>query len=561
MPLQPGTRLGNYEVLSELGSGGMGEVYKARDLKLGREVAIKVLPQEMASDSQRLRRFEQEARAASALNHPNIVTIYEIGEHEGTPYIAMEYVDGVTLREMLSDGEPLPTKKLLKLSTQIADGLAKAHSAGIVHRDLKPENLMVTQDGFIKILDFGLAKLVAESSGAESKTVTKATQEGAVLGTVQYMSPEQAAGRPVDYRSDQFSLGSILYEMATGKLAYLRETGPETQAAIMRDEPEPITVLNPHVPAQLTHIIERCLEKEPHERYDSTRDLARDLESVDALGTAPQASSSGSRRLLLAGVSGFVLVVTLVVMTLFTGDMRDWIAGDKGPPRIESIAVLPLENLSGDPEQEYFADGMTDELIAELAQIGALKVISRTSIMQYKEARKSLPEIARELDVDAIVEGTVRRAEGRVRITAQLIRAETDQHLWAESYDRELLDILSLQSEVARAIAQEVQVRLTPQEVLQLANTRPVNAEAHEAYLRGRYFWNEAFGTPRAIKLERLNAALESFRQAIALDAGYARGYAGLAETYVDLANSGLKPASEVYPLAERAASDGLGAR
>ncbi len=327
MPLTPGTRLGSYEIVSPLGSGGMGEVYKAKDLKLGRDVAIKVLREDLASDPERLRRFELEARAASSLNHPNIVTIHDIGEHEGTRYIAMEYVEGKTLRGILG-GEPLPTKKLLKLSTQIADGLAKAHSAGIVHRDLKPENLMVTGDGFVKILDFGLAKLMPESSEVDSDvaTVAKETREGTILGTVQYMSPEQAAGRPVDYHSDQFSFGSILYEMATGKLAYQRDTGPETQAAIMRDEPEPITVLNPHVPAQLTHIIGRCLEKEPQDRYDSTRDLARELESVDELSTAPQAALPTTRRLSLAGVVGFGLVAVLVVMAvaLYTGDVQEW---------------------------------------------------------------------------------------------------------------------------------------------------------------------------------------------------------------------------------------------
>ena len=281
MSLAAGTRLGNYEILSDLGSGGMGEVYKAKDLKLGRDVAIKVLPQEMAADSSRLRRFEQEARAASALNHPNIVTIYEIGEHEGTPFIAMEYVKGETLREILADG-PLPNDKLIRYARQMAEGLAKAHQAGIVHRDLKPENVMVTDDGLVKILDFGLAKLMPQSTDADSEmdTVTKATQQGVILGTLQYMSPEQAASRPIDYRSDQFSFGSILYEMATGRLAFKKDTMPQTLAAIIEDEPEPIRKLNVEIPTQLSEIVERCLAKDPNERYESTADLARELKTV-----------------------------------------------------------------------------------------------------------------------------------------------------------------------------------------------------------------------------------------------------------------------------------------
>ena len=281
MLLAPGTKLGQYEVIESIGVGGMGEVYKARDLKLGREVAIKVLPQEMASDSSRLRRFEQEARAASALNHPNIVTIYEIGEHEGTPFIAMEYVNGRTLREILANG-PLPNDKLIRYATQMAEGLAKAHQAGIVHRDLKPENVMVTDDGLVKILDFGLAKLTLQGSEIDSEmaTVTKATQQGVILGTLQYMSPEQAASRPVDYRSDQFSFGSILYEMATGKLAFKRETMPQTLAAIMEDEPERISKFNDEAPDQLLAIVEHCLAKEPDKRYVETKELAAELENV-----------------------------------------------------------------------------------------------------------------------------------------------------------------------------------------------------------------------------------------------------------------------------------------
>src|SRR6266545_1977544 len=282
MTLAAGTRLGPYEVLSPLGAGGMGEVYRARDTRLGREVALKVLPRELSGDRDRLARFEQEARSASALNHPNIVTVHDIGQLEETPFIAMELVEGKTLRE-LSASEPLPMRKLLSIAPQIADGLAKAHAAGIVHRDLKPENLMVSKDGFGKILDFGLAKLVAPESGGVSAMPTLAkpeTHPGTVMGTVAYMSPEQASGQPLDFRTDQFSLGSILYELVTGRRPFHGKTGPETLAAIIREEPKPIGELAPATPTPLRWIIERCLAKDPEERFNSTRDLARDLSSL-----------------------------------------------------------------------------------------------------------------------------------------------------------------------------------------------------------------------------------------------------------------------------------------
>ncbi|MGB6366192.1 MAG: protein kinase [Thermoanaerobaculia bacterium] len=303
MSLSPGTRLGSYEIVSLLGAGAMGQVYRAKDLKLKRDVAIKVLPEELATDSDRLRRFEQEARSASALNHPNIVTIYDIGGHGASRYIAMEYVEGKTLRRILGSGA-LPTKKLLQLAAQIAEGLARAHSTGIVHRDLKPENLMVTNDGWVKMLDFGLAKLIPESADGQSQmaTMMTGTLEGTVLGTVGYMSPEQAAGRAADHRSDQFSLGVILYEMATGKGAFQRDSAAETLTAIIREEPEALAGLKPSLPFHFRWIVEQCLDKAPENRFDSTRDLARDLQSVlegflhggEALSTVTQASTTGS---------------------------------------------------------------------------------------------------------------------------------------------------------------------------------------------------------------------------------------------------------------------------
>jgi serine/threonine protein kinase/Tfp pilus assembly protein PilF len=520
-----GKMISHYRIVEKIGQGGMGIVYKAEDTTLGRQVAIKILPEVFAGDPERLRRFGQEARSASALNHPNIITIFDIGKHGATPYIVMEFVEGKTLRKILADGL-LPTKKLLQLATQIADGLAKSHSAGIVHRDLKPENLMVTNDGYVKILDFGLSKLVPERSGFDSGMATATmtgTGEGVLLGTIPYMSPEQAAGKPVNYRSDQFALGSILYEMATGKRPFKRETAQETLAAIIEDEPAPIIRAEADLPALFQTIVERSLAKDPEERYDSTRDLARDLKEIRDRFMASQRSERVEKK---------------------PGRSKN---RRKRRSRIKSLVVLPLANLSADPEQEYFADGMTEALITNLAKISALKVISRTSAMSYKGTEKLLPEISRELSVDGVVEGSVLRAGERVRITAQLIRAATDEHLWAESYERDLRDILSLQSEVAQAIAREIKIKLSPGEQERMASTRPVNPEAHEAYLKGRYYLNK-------ITKEGLKKAIDYLHQALDGDPNSAPTYAALAESYVVLGFSGFTPPREVIPRAKAAA-------
>jgi serine/threonine-protein kinase len=546
MTLIRGVRIGDYEIVGSIGSGGMGEVYHAKDLKLERDVALKVLKEERASDPDRIKRFEKEARAASALNHPNIVTIHDIGMHRSAPYVVMELLEGRTLREILTDG-PLATEELLGFATQTADGLAKAHSAGIVHRDLKPENLMVTEDGFVKILDFGLAKLMPEPAATESEapTATKwETAPGVAMGTVGYMSPEQASGRGVDHRSDQFAFGLILYEMATGHRAFHRETAAQTLAAIIDEEPESISKINPEVPERLQAIVKRCLAKDPKDRYDSTGDLAKDLKS----GLEPQFIKYPTRRVAVAAALAAILALAV---GLNLERLRDRFFGVSPSHPIESLAVLPLENLSGDPEQEYFVDGMTDELIAQLAQIRALKVISRTSVMQYKSAKKPLPEIAQELDVDAIVEGTVRRSEGRVRITAQLIEASTDRNLWARSYERDLNDILSLQSEVAGAIVEEIQVNLTPQEKKRLAPGPPVDATAYETYLRGRYHLN------RRTEADFWKA-IDYFEHATGIAPNYPPAYAGIADAFVLLNAYGSVSLSAALPRAKKAASRAL---
>lgn len=516
MALDAGTRLGPYEIRAPIGVGGMGEVYRATDPRLGRDVAIKVLPEELARDPDRLSRFEQEARAASALNHPNIVTIHDIGSQGAVHYIAMELVDGETLREILSEGR-LPVEELLRIAVQVAEGLAKAHAAGIVHRDLKPENVMLTEDGYVKILDFGLAKLSPHGGLLTSETVTIAkavTEQGVLLGTAHYMSPEQARGVTVDYRSDQFSFGIILYEMATGELPFHRETAAQTLAAIIEAAPERLLERNPELPAGLVAVVDRCLAKDPVKRYESTEELALELRK---LGNEPYGRDESPIR-------------------------------QKTPrSHIRSVAVLPLTHIGAESDEEYFADGMTEALITDLAKIGAMKVISRTSAMRYRNTDKSLREIASELNVDAVVEGSVLRSGNQVRISAQLIDAATDEHLWAESYQRDFHDILTLQSKVARAIAREIQIQLAPHEEALFERAHPVDPAAHEAYLKGRYYMNKS--SP-----DGWRKALDYFQLALEKNPDHALAHAGLADTHNLLGIYGLVSPQKAVARAKAAA-------
>ena len=520
--LAPGSRLGPYEILAPLGAGGMGEVFKARDTRLGREVAVKVLPPAFASDPERLRRFELEARATAALNHPNILAIYDIGTHEGQAYIVEELLEGESLRERLR-GEALPAGKAAEYGMQIASGLAAAHGRGIVHRDLKPENLFITKDGHIKILDFGLAKLLPKPSDQGSvvtSTVTHTSEPGMLMGTVAYMSPEQVRGQALDYRSDIFSFGSVLYEMLTGRTAFGRDTPVETMAAILKEEPPEPTSIKASVPAPLSRAIAHCLEKRSEERFQSARDL------------------------------GFALQTEAKELQ----ELRARPGDSAMPGPIRSIAVLPLVIFSAEPEQEFFADSMTDAIITDLAKIGTLRVVSRTSVMRYKRTQKSIGEIARELNADAAVEGSVERAGDRVRIRAHLIRAATDEHMWADAYERDLGDVLVLQNEVARSIAREIQVRLTPEEHAILSSARRVDPEAYQLYLKGRYFWVKR--TP-----ESVTKAIGLFEQAIHADPTYAQAYGGLADCYMSLGFSfdvGSLPPTEAIPKAKAAIAKAL---
>jgi serine/threonine protein kinase/Flp pilus assembly protein TadD len=518
-----GQTVSHYRVLEKLGQGGMGVVYKARDTHLDRFVALKVLPPERVSDPERKRRFVQEAKAASALNHPNIITIYDISSDRGVDFIAMEYVPGKTLDQLIGR-KGLPVGEALKYAVQIADALARAHGAGIVHRDLKPSNIMVDEHGQVKVLDFGLAKLIETAPSGEdepTRTIQAQTEEGSIVGTVAYMSPEQAQGLKVDARSDIFSFGAVLYEMLSGRRAFQGDTKLSTLTAILREEPKPLSDTVKGLPAELERIVTKALVKAPGDRYQHTDDLLVDLKgALKRLETVvpPQPQRTRPLKLWPALVAALALGLLVAGYYLF----RERPSGRK---TLSSIAVLPLENLSGDTAQEWFSDGMTESLIAELSKIKALKVISRTSVMRFKKTRKPLKDIARELDVEAIIEGSALLVKDRVRITAQLIEASTDRHLWAESYERDLRDVLSLQQQVAQAIAREIQVTLTPQEQTRLASARPVNPEVYTDCLKGRYYTMQ-------YTQEGIQKGFEYLNQAIRMDPGFAPAFAWLASAY-----------------------------
>lgn len=512
-----GRRFGPYRILSLLGAGGMGEVYRAHDDKLGRDVAIKTLPPEFARDPGRLSRLRREARTLAALNHPNVAAIYGLEESADADYLVLELVEGDTPRG------PLSLAAALELADQVAAALEAAHRHGIVHRDLKPANLKVSPQGTVKVLDFGLAKAIwgteeGPDPALPAPPVPDGTVTGQVLGTPAYMSPEQARGERVDQRTDIWAFGCLLYELLAGKRAFQPARASAAAPPVVEGEPD-WKALPARTPRRLRDLLTQCLQPDPSRRLNDIGDARTTIQDVRR--RLPRRSPRRA--------------------TAPPGRERHPPAG-----RIHALAVLPLANLAGDPEEDYFADGMTEALIAELAQVRALHVISRTSAMHYKGTTKTVPEIARELGVDGIVEGSVMRAGQRVRITAQLVHAASDRHLWARSYERDLEDVLTLQGEVARAIADEIQVEVTPQERARLSRTRPVNLESHESYIRGRYHW--ARGHP-----ER---SVEHFQRAVAIDPENALAYAGIADAQCMIFGAAMQvvPPTELAPLARAAA-------
>jgi serine/threonine-protein kinase len=495
-----GRTLSHYSIVEKIGAGGMGEVYKAHDERLDRDVAIKVLPSGTLGDETARKRFRKEALALSKLNHPNIATVFDFDTQEGVDFIVMELVEGASLYEKVKTG-PLPEKEISEIGAQVAG------------------NIAVTPKGRVKVLDFGLAKLIRPVS--DEATTAAMTEELAVVGTLPYMSPEELRGERADHRSDLYSLGVALYEMATGRRPFEEKLPTALTMAIVQKLPEPPRKHNRKVSPGLESIILKALDKDPNHRYQSAREMW-----------------------LWAAVCVFAVIAAAILLNV--GGLRDALVGESGP-RIDSIAVLPLENLSGDPEQEYFADGMTDALIADLAKIGALRVISRQSVMQFKGSAAPLSEIASRLDVDAVVEGSVLHSGNRVRITTQLVQVSPERHLWADSYEKDLRDILTLQSEVARQITREIEATVTPEEGQRLASTRPVDPEAHEAYLRGKYSFDRG-------PVDGWHRAIGYYEQAIEKDPQYAPPYASLAHTLALLSFWAGATSDEIYPRAKDAA-------
>jgi len=549
-----GRTLGHYRITAAIGAGGMGEVYRATDTKLGREVALKVLPGELAANSERLDRFRREAMMLAALDHPNIVTVHSVDVFDGVHFLTMQLVEGESLDRLIPRGG-MAVDRILEIASAIAGSLAAAHDKGIVHRDLKPANVMITGDGRVKVLDFGLAKSAAATPDERldpDVTTQLQTRTGAVMGTMPYMSPEQVAGRAVDHRSDIFSLGVMLYELATGERPFQGGSSAELASAILRDPPPPLSPRRAGLPEGLMRIITRCLEKEPDARFSRMRDVDAALRSVSVGGdhrmtAAARKSRRWSGPLQIAGVTVALLAV-LYLLARF-GFIGPFGKGEMDGHEVRSIAVLPLDNYSGDASQDYFAEGMTDALTADLARMSNLRVISRGSAMQFKgEDRPSTPEIAKVLGVDAIIEGSVYRSGDKVRITAQLIDARTDRHLWAENFERSSKDVLALQRDLASAIARKINVQLTPAERTHLGETETVDPEAYDAYLKGRYFFNRPSD-------ENLQKAIARFEDAIALNADFVPALSGLSDAYLWAGyNEGFMTASEARPKAKAAA-------
>jgi serine/threonine protein kinase/TolB-like protein/Tfp pilus assembly protein PilF len=544
-----GESFNQYRIVSRIGAGGMGEVYLADDTRLRRRVALKFLPDALTKDKRHLRRFEVEAHAIAAMSHPNACTIHEVIQTgDGRHCIVMEYVEGMTLRERMINGL-IKADDALDIASQIASALSSAHAAGIVHRDIKPENVMLRRDGYVKVLDFGLAKLAAtRSDPANSQAETRAselkTTPGVLMGTVAYMSPEQARGLPVDARTDVWSLGVVLYEMVAEQKPFAGATPTDVIISIVEREPEPLSKSAPEA-IPLQRIVMKALAKDQNERYQTPEEMLGDLKSVKrelelgagfegyrATGSMPDPSGSGFRlsnrvmtrnRLIVLTAIATVVVIALLAGAWFS---RSSITPPPAAKATKSLAVLPMVNLSGDESQDYFAEGMTETLIAGLAKVGALRVISRTSVMQFKGSQKPLKVIARELNVDAIVEGSLQRFGDQLRVDVRLIDAATEQHIWTEHYVRDLRDVLTIQNEVTRAVTQAIQIKLTPQEQVRLTKAHRVDPAAYDEFLRGRYYLN------RQTKADN-GTAIQSLSRAVVLDPDFAGGWAELAQAYV----------------------------
>ena len=595
--------LSHYRIVSKIGAGGMGEVYLAQDTKLDRKVAIKFLNEEFSNDEEKLSRFVREAKAASALNHPNILTVYEIGEVDGTNYIATELIEGTTLRQHLALKEPLPLNTILKIGVQVAEALSAAHQAGIIHRDIKPENIMIRRDGYAKVLDFGLAKLsesppvglATGSSGSEDATrIQINTNPGVVMGTVSYMSPEQARGNPTDARTDIWSLGVVLYEMLARRVPFTGDTSSHTIVSILEKEPLALE----KVPAELQRIVRKALTKDADMRYQSARDLLIDLKNLRrdldiqgelersiipnreaAIGSiddkATQVYASGSlathsgqapatqqpssassleyavtqakSHKVATAIAGIVLLAVVVTVAYLIFLRK----GNSSAGQIKSIAVMPFINEGGNSDLEYLSDGMTDTLISSLSQLPNLNVKARSSVFRYKGKETNPQTIGKDLNVQAILNGLIAQRGDQLTVTLELVDTQTENVIWSDQYKRRQADLVSLQSEIARDVSTKLRTKLSGTEEKKIAKTYTADPDAYQFYLKGLFYWNKR--TPESLK-----TALDYYNQAIAKDPMYAQAYAGLALTYVLLPEYSLMPPREALPKAKAMARRAL---
>jgi len=594
MTIAGGTRLGRYEIRSQLGAGGMGEVYLAQDTRLDRKVALKILPAGVAANQERMRRFVQEAKSAAALNHPNIAHIYEIGEADGVKFIAMEFIDGQTLRELIR-GSQTDLAKHLRYLQHVAEGLAKAHAAAIVHRDLKPDNIMITRDGHAKILDFGLAKLIEpqQPSGISedaSELATAILQQhstpGVILGTVGYMSPEQAQGKTseIDHRSDIFSFGCMLFEAVTGHKAFEGRDAIDTLNKVIREPVSPISDYRPDAPNHLQRIVRRCLAKDPEDRYQTIKDVAIELRelrrelagsaeidttvpppsivgsTLGAPGSATPVSSGAtqptplsSAEYIVSGIKQHKLAAVIAIVVLAVGivGLTAYLRARNTEVAIDSIAVLPFVNQNRDPDTEYLSDGLTESIINSLTQLPSLRVSPRSTVFQYKGKDTDPLKVGHDLGVRAVVTGRLLQRGDSLMVSAELLDVRDNKQLWGEQYNRKVADALAVQQEISREISERLRIKLSGEEQKQLKKRDTSSPEAYQSYLRGRYYWNKRTA-------ENLRKAMEQFQRAADDDPNYALAYVGLSDCYGLLVEYAGTSASETTPKAKAFAQRAL---
>nr|MBA3354738.1 protein kinase [Pyrinomonadaceae bacterium] len=598
MPLARGTRLGRYEIRSLLGAGGMGEVYLAQDTTLRRQVALKLLPADFTANKDRLRRFEDEAFAASSLNHPNILTIYEIGAEDGHPFIATEFIDGESLRQHMNRGR-MELSEVLEIGIQMASAVAAAHAASIVHRDIKPENTMLRRDGIIKVLDFGLAKLTnQEEPSLDTEAATRAlynTAPGKVMGTVSYMSPEQARGKEVDTRTDIWSLGVMLYEMAAGRTPFESETVTDILAGIVKSAPSPLAKYAPDAPAEVERIITKMLEKNCEERYQTAKDLLIDLRHLkrrldaeaemersatsDAVssvsltatnsgqtiggtvsgsaankGEASAARPTSSAEYVVSEIKRHKLALLVALLLVITAAIRlgFHLRARSTEVVIDSIAVLPFANTSNDPDTEYLSDGLTESIINSLTQLPRLRVIARSSVFRYKGKQVDPIAFGRELGVRAVLTGRLQQRGDNLMVSAELVDVRDDKQVWGEQYSRKASEALAVQQEISREISARLRLKLLGEERTQPNERETTNPEAYQFYLKGRYYWNKRTA-------EDIKKSVKQFQQAVDKDPNYALAYAGLADSFVLLRGEAGYPESDTLQKAKAFAQRALG--